>query len=432
MQQNTTRNFFKYVSLNIAGMLGLSCYILADTFFVAQGVGANGLAALNLAIPVYSFLHGVGLMIGMGGATRFSISRSDKSFTQALYCALLAAVVFLAAGLFFPEALARLLGADSVTLGYARDYLQTILCFAPLFLLNNVMICFVRNDGAPGLAMTAMLVGSFSNIVLDYVFIFPFGMGMFGAALATGIAPAVSLLLLSAHFVRRRASFGVRCMALQLRAAADIAALGASSLVTEAASGVVMIVFNFLLLGLAGNTGVAAYGVVANLALVVVSMFTGIAQGMQPLVSRCHGTGDSAGRRRVLRLGCATAVALALAVYAVAFLGADAIVAAFNRDGDAQLAAIAVEGLRIYFAAFAFAGANVVCAAYFCASDRPRDGFILSMLRGLVVLVPVAMLLSAWLGLRGVWLAMPLTEAAVCACVCANACRKKNRRKKKE
>ncbi|MEG0393004.1 MAG: MATE family efflux transporter, partial [Anaerovoracaceae bacterium] len=171
MEEMTTKgNFAKYVSLSVMGMLGLSCYILADTFFVARGVGATGLTALNLAIPIYSFMNGVGLMIGMGGGTRFALTGNKGVFTQALYYGGLAAVFFLVLGIFGSKFLAVLLGGDGETLDYTVTYLRTILAFSPMFLLNNILLCFVRNDGNPKLSMTAMLVGSGANVVLDYIF----------------------------------------------------------------------------------------------------------------------------------------------------------------------------------------------------------------------------------------------------------------------
>lgn len=405
--------FAKYVSLNIAGMIGLSCYILADTFFVARGIGANGLTALNLAIPIYSFIHGVGLMIGMGGATRFALSKSKEAFTQAVYYALIAGGVFLAAGLFFSAPLAGMLGADGDTLRDTAVYLRLILCFALAFLANNILLCFVRNDGGPKLAMIAMLAGSFSNIILDYVFIFPCRMGMFGAALATGIAPVVGLLCLSVHFIKKRNTVCFVRQRMKGRVLADITGLGVSSLVAEFSSGIVMIVFNAIILRLEGNTGVAAYGIIANIALVVLAVFTGISQGMQPLISLYHSMDHKAAVKKVLRYGFATAILLSVAVYAVSAPLAGTIVDAFNKDGDAHLAQIATNGLRLYFTAFVFAGVNILTATYFSASDHPKHAFILSLLRGFVVILPVTLALAALLGINGVWLATTCTELLV-------------------
>lgn len=152
MKQHTILNdFIKYASLNVLGMIGLSCYILADTFFISKGLGAEGLTALNLAIPVYSFIHGSGLMIGMGGGTRYSILKSqnrqkdmNQVFTNAAVAFLLPALFFFCAGLFFSAPLTHLLGANETVFEMTQTYLRVILFFAPAFMLNNLLLCFVR------------------------------------------------------------------------------------------------------------------------------------------------------------------------------------------------------------------------------------------------------------------------------------------------
>lgn len=268
------REFLRYVTLNICGMVGLSCYILADTYFIAKGLGANGLAALNLAIPVYSFIHGSGLMLGMGGATKYMIFRgqekqehADKTFSNVLCLTAIFAAAFMFIDIFLAGALISALGADSEIFGMTKTYLQILLIFAPAFLLNNALLCFVRNDGNPRLSMAAMLTGSLANIVLDYILIFPLHLGILGAVLATGFSPAISMCILSRHWVTKKNHFHIRKLQLSKDLTKTTLSLGLPSLVTEIASGIVMIAFNFIILGLLGNIGVAAYGIVANLSL---------------------------------------------------------------------------------------------------------------------------------------------------------------------
>ena len=191
-----------YVSANVLGMIGYSCYILADTFFVARGIGSDAIAALNLVLPAFSLLNGTGLMIGMGAAARYSLSsgRADSEihrtiFTQALQLAFVAMLFFFSIGLFFARPLCVLLGADGTTLPHAIPYIRILLMFSPLFLCNNLLNCFVRNDGEPRLSMTAMLVGSLTNIVLDIAFVIGLHMGVAGAALATILSQALSAVL---------------------------------------------------------------------------------------------------------------------------------------------------------------------------------------------------------------------------------------------
>lgn len=421
-QPSCLREFARYASLNVLGMIGLSCYILADTYFISVGMGADGLAALNLAIPVYSFIHGSGLMVGMGGGTKYSIRQNqgepeeaDRAFSSAVLLALGFAVVFFAAGLLLPGTLARLLGADGAVFEMTRTYLQVILLFAPMFLFNNLFLCFVRNDGAPQLAMAAMVLGSLSNVVLDYVFIFPFGLGIFGAALATGVAPVISMTILSAYRLQKRNRFHLRRVRPRLRLLAGICSAGVPSLITELSSGVVIIAFNAILLVICGSVGVAAYGVIANLSLVVIAIFTGISQGIQPLLSRHYGSGHRRELGAILRYALVTAVIIAAAVYAVTFLWAGPVAALFNSEGNAQLQEIAEAGLRLYFIGCPFAGVNIILSVYFASIEQPLPGQVIALLRGFAVILPMAFALAAAFGLAGVWCAFPVTEAIVTA-----------------
>lgn len=416
------QEFTRYVSLNILGMIGISCYILADTFFIARGLGSAGLAALNLAIPAYSLMHGVGMMIGVGGATRYTVCRAqgddtqaERIFTHAFALGLAAGLLFLMLGALASAPLARLLGADVQTFGMTQTYLQTLLCFGPFFILNNLLLAFVRNDGAAGRAMLGMLLGSLFNILFDYIFIFPCRLGMFGAALATGASPIVSLLILSGHLKSSRRGFRLRKTVIRLRSLGAVCLPGVSTLVSELSSGAVLLLFNLMILRLAGNTGVAAYGVVANLALVAVAIFSGIAQGVQPLASRSLGYGAHDDLRRLFRYSAMLALAIASALYLLVVLFTDPLVAAFNSERDATLASLAAGGLRIYFLGFWFAGLNIVSAAFFSAVEHAQSGFILSILRGFAVITPVLLLFSALFGMSGVWATFPAAEATTAA-----------------
>ena len=414
------REFLKYSSLNVLGMIALSCYILADTFFVSKALGADGLAALNLAIPVYSFINGSGLMIGMGGGIKYSIAKSqgaaqraDQTFTNSAVLTAVIAACFFLTGLLASGSLALLLGADGTVYEMTRTYLQVILLFAPMFMTNNLLLCFIRNDGAPQLSMAAMITGSLSNVVLDYVFMFPFGMGIFGAVLATGMAPVISILVLSPYLFRRKNQFHLRKCRISGKLALGIFSSGLPSLITEVSSGIVIIVFNTIILGIAGNIGVAAYGVIANLSLVVMSIYTGISQGIQPLLSSGYGTGNRKKTQSVLRYALVSAVLISVVVYVCVFFGADPIAAVFNSEQNATLQSIAVTGLKIYFTACVFAGFNIILSVYFTSTENALPAHIISILRGFVVIIPMAFLLSAAAELTGVWAAFPSTELIV-------------------
>lgn len=416
------RLFFQYVALNIAGQLAYSCYTLADTFFVSASLGADGLAALNLAFPVFCFINGSGLMLGIGGGTVYSIQKSrgeqaeaDKTFTAAFSLMIFLAAAFVLSGIVLSGRIVKLLGADASIFPMTNTYLRVMLLFAPAFLTNNLLQCFVRNDGNPSLSMAAMITGCFSNIVLDYIFIFPLEMGIFGAILATGLAPVISLAVLSPYFIRRKHTFHFAKCVPGIRRLAGIVSTGVPALITEASSGIVMILFNFILLRLAGNTGVAAYGVIAAISLVVVAIYTGLSQGLQPLLSLHYGMKKTAEVKTLLRYALLAALLLSALIYSVIFFGASPIASVFNSEGNQTLQGIAENGLRLYFTACPFIGFNIVLSTYFASTECPRPAQFISLLRGFFLLLPVAFLLSSLFQMTGVWAAFPVTELITAA-----------------
>ena len=166
----------------------------------------------------------------------------------------------------------------------------------------------------------------------------------------------------------------------------------------------------FLLLGLAGNVGVAAYGVVANFALVATAIFNGVAQGAQPLVSCCYGQNDRAGARKLLLLGSGTVLVLAAVLYAAVFGLTDPFVSWFNSENSVQMAQYAHTGMRMYFVGYFFAGFNIMAAGYLSAVNRPAEASITSICRGMVAIVACSLVLSAVFGMPGVWAAFPASE----------------------
>ena len=419
-QPSCIREFSRYTVLSVLGTLGVSCYILADTFFVSKGLGTSGLAALNIAIPVYNFIHGTGLMIGMGGATKFSVCKSqenqvlvDKIYTNTIYLAVLFSIAFMLPGFFCPRQLAVVLGADMTILEMTTIYLRWLLLFSPAFILNDVLLCFVRNDANPQLAMCAMLIGSFFNVIMDYIFIFPLHMGIFGAIFATGISPVISILMMTPHWWKNKKSFHFVRTKISAKIIQWNLSLGVPSLITQISSGIVMITFNAIILNLEGTIGVAAYGIIANISAVVTAIHTGIAQGAQPLVSRFYGKGNKELLQAVLRYAIFAASVVSGILYIFIFVFAQPITEVFNGECNATLQTIAVTGLKLYFIATPFVGYNIILATFFTSIERAFPAHILSVLRGLILIIPTAFILSSLWKMIGVWFTYPVTEFLV-------------------
>lgn len=411
-----TKQFFKYVTQNIFGMLGISCYIIADTFFIAQAAGADGITVLNLVLPIYSIIFAIGAMIGVGSATRFAILRAQGDtqaeyyFSNALSFVWMIAVPFVLAGVCMPDKIIAAMGGDAGIVALGIPYTRIFLMFTPFFMTNHVVSAFVRNDHAPSLAMAGTLSSSLFNIVFDYLFMFPMKLGLAGAALATAVSPIVSILICSTHFFSKKSTIHFRLRLPSVKKLWQSCQLGVSAFVGEISSGVTTATFNFLILGLVGNVGVAAYGVVANFALVAVSIFNGISQGAQPLVSTYYGKGDKKAVHKILELGSVTALVLAVLIIAGVYGYTDELVAVFNNEGSTELAAYAYTGMRLYFLGFLFAGFNIVGTGYLSATEKAREAFITSILRGFAGILAFSVILSLLFGLNGVWLAFPASE----------------------
>ena len=409
--------FCKYAGLNILGMVFLSGYILADTFFVSKALGTQGLAALNFSISIFSILHATGLMLGIGGATKFAFykvneehEKANKIFTVTMALGVFASLIYVFVGLFYTKGLASLLGADAEILELTVTYLKTILLFAPAFIANNILLAFVRNDHSPKLAMLGMITGSLLNIVLDYVFIFPWKMGIFGAALATCIAPIVSIGVLLLHFVFKKNTFKLQKAKVSIRATKEILSLGSSTFITELSSSIALIVFNLIIFKIKGNTGVAAYGIIANISLVVLAIFIGVAQGIQPLVSRSSGQGDLHSAKWIGRLAMMFCILLSAGIYSVSSIYANEIIGVFNSEGNTELMLLAERGIFIYFIGFFFAGINIISSAYLSAMRCPKPAFTISITRACVAILPLVIVLSLLFGMEGVWLSFILAE----------------------
>ena len=420
MNESTLKKFIRYSVNNIFGMMAISVYILADTFFIARGVGTLGLTALNIAIPAFSFIQGSGLMLGIGAATKYSILKAqghekeaNKIFSLAIISGLIISLFFVFLSITASKYLVKILGADESIFDITVTYLRVILCFAPSFIINAIFLCFVRNDHAPALAMIAMVIGSFSNIVLDYIFVFPLNMGMFGAALATGCAPVIGLCILSLHKLRGKNNFKLVKYKLDFIKIFGILKLGLPSLITELASGVVIIVFNILILGISGNIGVAAYGIIANISMVVTAIYTGISQAIQPLLSNCYGLKDTSGMKKIFKYALVLMLALSLVIYVILYFYASDIAFIFNKENDNILQTMAVEGLKVYFTATPFLGFNIIISIVFISMEKAVPAQIISLCRGFFVLVPSAVILSKVFLMLGVWLSLLFCECVV-------------------
>ena len=413
-------------------MMGQSVYILADTFFISVSSGADGLAVLNLILPVFGIMFAIGSMIGIGSATRYGISRAkgeaaDHYFTQSVSWAIIFSIPFVLVGIFLPDKFLALLGADAGLVELGKTYLRIILIFAPFFMCNYSVTAFARNDHATSTVMAGSLAGSAFNIVFDYIFIFPAGLGFSGAALATAFCPCVTMLVCSTHYFSKKCNISFMWKKLSVRHLISCCQLGVSAFVGEISSAVITFIFNMLILGLTGSTGVAAYGVVANLSLVGMAIMNGMAQGAQPLISESFGKGAFDDVKKLLGWALKSVSVVEIFLVSLVWGFTDPFIAVFNSENNQLLQQYAHTGLRLYFLGFLFAGVNIMLVAYFSATANARPAIIGSLLRGAIAIGICAVVLAKILGMNGVWLSFLASEVITFAVILILSKHKENR-----
>lgn len=408
--------FFKYVLQNVAGMIGVSVYILADTFFISLYSGADGLTRLNLVIPIYGLMYAFGSMVGIGSAIRYALKKASGDentnfyFTHALSWDLILSIPFILLGIFAPQWVLHLMGADARITELGIQYLRIILIGSPFFMMNYAFTAFARNDNATTIAMIGSLSGSAFNIVFDYIFMFPLNMGMAGAALATALSPIVTMSVCSIHYLGKKNTIGFRWRLPSPSHLLSCCKLGVSAFIGEIASAVTTTVFNILILAMAGNIGVAAYGVITNISIVALSIFNGISQGTQPLISETYGSGKTQQTKKLLKAGLLLTLVAEIFVVAAVWILSEPLIQLFNSEGNALLVSYAQPGMKLYFSGFFIAGINLMLISYFAATDRAVLSFLSSILRGVIAIVLCAVVLSRIWGMTGIWLAFLTSE----------------------
>lgn len=412
------KNFCRYVSQNIMAMLGLSLYILVDTFFIAKATGVFGMAVLNICLPIYNFIAAIGNMVATGAAILFAIEKSkdissrekDKYFFNAIIFAVFIGTTWFILGVFFPDKILYLLGADKSTITMGIQYLNSIMIFAPFTCINYVMNSFVRNDGSPDLSMIAMLSGSIFNMIFDYIFMFIYNLGLRGAGLATGLSPIIGIIICSIHFFRKRNTIKIEKVFPKIHNLFYFSKIGISVFIGEMAVGITTFIFNILILNLTGNYGVSSYGIICNIALVAIAIYNGVANGMQPLISEKFGQGKVKDQRYLMIMGLFTTFVLSLIMYIIIFFNTRSIVDIFNTDKNPLVYMYSKIGLIIYSLGYFFAGFNIIIVGYFSSIKKVMPAMIISIIRGVLLISILAIIFSQFFGMNGIWASYPITE----------------------
>lgn len=401
---------------SIIVMVFTALYTIVDGFFVSNFVNTDALSAVNIVYPVINIVYAIGLMFGtgltaivarkMGEGKREEACRvfSFVSLSAALFGLLLTAVSF-----FGLDGIIRLLGSNDELFGYCRDYALTILPFFPCSILQLVFQNMMVADGHPGLGLMTSLAGGLTNMVLDYLFIVPFHMGIAGAALATGIGYCVPTTVGLIYFALNHK--GVRFVSPrpQWRDLLHSVTNGSSEMVSNLSISVTTFLFNIIMMRTLGQDGVAAITIVLYLDFLLVSINLGYSMGVAPLISYNYGAQDHEKLKKLFRLSIFLLTGFSVLVTVGALLFPGPLASVFAQPGT-DVYRFAVRGLLIYAISYLFKGYNIFSSAMFTAFSDGKTSAFLSFLRTFLFLVACTLGMTALFGADGVWLAAPAAE----------------------
>ncbi len=406
---------------SIVGLAVFSLYSMVDGIFVGRLVGPEALAAVNLSLPFLNLLFALAVTFAVGAGTLIATAlgegnqgRARALFSQNVATAALLGLLVGGLALLFLEPLCQLLGAETDTLADTKAYAGTIAAFAPFFVLEYNLEVLVKTDGHPKLSLGAVVLACLSNIFLDWLFIGPLGLGVFGAALATGLSQTLAACVFLGHFLwGRKRSLGFVRFRPEGKAMGRMIPIGLPDGSMELCVAGMTWLYNRLCLTAYGTAGVAAYTVLSYVNLVFLNLLTGCSQGLQPLVSYQTGAGETAKCRKLLGYALGTQAVLGLVGFVLLELGAGLVAGLFFGPEEAVLRSFAAGSLRTYSISFLLLGFNLVTAGYLTARERPGPALCLSLGRGFGVQALCVLLLFALFGGAGLWWAAALSELIV-------------------
>ncbi|MDD3570379.1 MAG: MATE family efflux transporter [Lachnospiraceae bacterium] len=416
LSDSTNSLFLRYLLPSISATLVTSIYILADTVMIGKGIGSNGIAAINIVIPIFTIFFGLGLLFGVGGAVLMSmafgenkIEKGQKYFTTSV---ITVTTMVLICWIVFGFNLTKVLyifGATANTIHLAQEYGIVLVYGVPIFMFSSMLQVYVRNDKAPNTAMLGVICGGVSNVILDYVFIFMLKMGMAGGAIATVIGSSITVLILCTHFFSKANNLKIVKNGFSFVNLRKITTNGFASFLVEISSGVVVCLFNIQLVKYVGDVGVAVYGIISNSSIVAMSLANGVAQAAQPIIATNFGAGKLNRVNKVCKTGVAVALGIGILLCIIGEAIPNTITAAFV-EPTPEITSLSVMAIKIYFISFIAMTVNIFFGNYFQSTMDPNYSLIICITRGLLLSSILVLLLPKVMGVVGIWLVMPIVE----------------------
>ena len=415
----TYGRLIRFVIPSVAMMIFTSVYGVVDGLFVSNFVGKTPFAAVNFIMPFCMILGAFGFMFGTGGTALVAKTlgegneeKANRIFSMLIYVALGWGILMALVGIFFVEPIAIKLGADETMLPYCVTYARIVLLGSPFFMLQNMFQSFLIAAEKPKMGLVVTVAAGVTNMVLDALFIAMLKWGVVGAAAATALSQFVGGVVPLVFFSRKNSSkLRLTRTGLMGKELLRTCTNGSSELVTNISLSLVCMLYNMQLLKIAGENGVAAYGVIMYVNFIFISIYLGYSFGTAPIVAFNYGAGNTEELQNVLKKSLKLLLGAGITLFAVAFLLSGTLSKVFV-GYDAELYAMTARGFRLYAISYLLAGFNIYGSSFFTALNNGIVSAVISFLRTVAFEVAAILILPMFFGLDGIWCAITVAELA--------------------
>ncbi len=418
-QDWTPASLLRFAFPTIAMMIFMGLYTVVDTIFVAQFVNTDALSSINIVCPVINFTVGLGTMLATGGNAIISrkmgagdTQEAKEIFTLLVIVGAALGVILLLGGTIWSNDIIYALGASGRLFPYCKDYLMLLFLFLPANMLQTLFSNLFVTAGKPELGFGLSILSGAANIVLDYLFIVPCGLGIRGAALGTGFGYLIPTAVGLACFTRSKGALCFTKPRWNWTVIAESCWNGSSEMVGQLASAITTFLFNREMMKLLGEDGVGAITILIYSQFLLNTLYIGFSMGVAPIVGFCYGNKNHAQQKNVFSI-CIQFIAVASGItFLLSLFGSPHIVELFAGK-NTKVYEIAAEGFSVFSYSFLFCGLNIFTSAMFTALSNGKVSALLSFFRTFVLLGGGILLLPRFWGLAGLWLAAPLAEGII-------------------
>lgn len=413
----TYKKLIRFTLPTIIMLIFTSIYGVVDGIFISNCVGSDAFAAVNLIMPAIMILGSIGFMMGTGGSALVSKTigegdnkKANEYFSMLIYLLIIAGLILSIIGIVFIKPVASLLGAEGDILNYAITYGRTLLIALMAFLLQNCFQSFLVVAEKPQMGLIISICAGITNMILDFLFIYVLKMGVFGAALATGISQVVGGVIPLVYFIRKNTS-PLRLVKAKFDRKAILQACsnGSSEMLTNISASLVNMLYNMQLMKFAGPNGVSAYGIIMYVGFIFSGTYLGYGVGSAPIIGYHYGAENKEELKSLFKKSLKL-LGVAAIVMTLCAEGLSKVLASIFVSYDAELLAMTVTAIRLYALSYLLSWFNIFASSFFTALNNGPVSAIISFMRTLIFETSMIFILPAMFGLNGVWLAIGVAE----------------------